>query len=105
MNALQLTVLAANELDKAPWWIGLPLGVIMVGGVFYMLLSGKVILRSTHDELLAVEKARADGFKEAHETALQALAISEQNNASLIQSGATTVSLIEALRESMGHPR
>jgi hypothetical protein len=100
-----LALLADSGLEKAPWWIGLPVSIIVIGAVAYLWLTGTIMRRADHVELMAAEKARGDGYATAYENTAQALAISERNNASLIESSKTTVSLIEALRESMGHPR
>lgn len=96
-------------MDGIPGWVGLasPIGATLA--VFWLVLTGKLIPRSSYDALVtilteAVNRAEndRDGWKASSERKGDTIQVLANTNAELIETARTTKHVMSSLQESAG---
>lgn len=80
--------------------IGFGLGVVAI--VYWLLISGRLIPRSSHERELAVSNKRGDEWKETANTFRDANAILLGQNGDLIEGGKVVEAFLRASGPSQG---
>jgi len=80
--------------------LGALIGVVIL--VYWLLASGRLIPKSSHERELAVQKTRGDEWKETALEERRTRRVIEQQNSSLIEQLGVVKQLIQASAPSLG---
>jgi len=96
-------------IDGIPAWVGLASPVSATLVVFWLVFTGRLIVRAAHDDVVrvlenqitALDKDR-DGWKTSSERKGEIIQTLTSTNAELIETARTTTHVMSALQERAG---